>query len=283
MIDVMDWRDPRCDWWAKAQHAGSHIELVRAAELEYLNRAPWSLDPEPTGQNYVTNLRLRVLEPPPTWGVLHAGDALHNMSSALDSIAFALARKTFGPELDSDERLQRQTEFPVKYSKQDLLAWANERGRSRLFSPEDLDTLWHVQSYFWARVAWEESESGPTPGSPEEREARARDPLTRLRDLNNVDKHRRLHISLLGPDVPNWGSSGGSLRQVRMGGAWRDGEVVAQVFDPPSDAVDTDINWDLRLVLVEAGRRPILVDELSWLLEVVRQTLSQVIRRSSSP
>lgn len=272
------WVDQDCDWWVKLRHADRHIGLVAELERSYLAAEPWTLEVEPTEQPHVSNLRLRLHETPPTNLVLHAGDALHSMSSALESISYALARVFHGPGFDHDDGLQSLTEFPVKHSLADLEAWARRGRRTELYGEREIRALWWAQSYYWTATAFTEHFIGPEPGSPDEVEQQRFDPLRRLRDLHNIDKHRRLHIALLGPDVPYWGSDGDSQRRANIGGVWRDGEVVAQVYDPPSNANDTDINWGLRVVLVEVGRRDLLVDELRRLHQVVQHSLGSVVQ-----
>lgn len=272
------WRDLGRDWWVKLRHAAGHIDRVVEAERAYLAGQPWSLEPEPEGRDHVTNLRLRLHEPPPPELVLYAGDALHSLSSALDSIAFALAREHYGPGLDDDEVLQSRTEFPVRYSAEALESWRRSNRRTELFGERELRALWWGQSYYWHATSYADHGVGPAPDSPEEAQQISYDPLRRLRYLHKIDKHRRLHVALLGPDITYWGSSGDSQRRANIGAVWRDGEVVAQVYDPPSDAEDTEIEWGLRVVLVEEGRRELVVDELRRLHQAVGLSLDAVIR-----
>jgi len=276
------WVDPECDWWVKLRHADRHIGVVAEAEQSYLAAEPWTLETEPTDQPHVSNVRLRLHEQPPADLVLHAGDALHSMSSALDSLAFALGRAFHGPDLDEDEDLQSRTEFPVKHSLEDLQAWARLRRRNELYGEREIRALWWAQSYYWTATGYTDHGIGPEPGSPDEQEHFRWDALHRLRSLHKIDKHRRLHVALLGPNGTYWGSDGDSQRRANIGAVWRDGEVVAQVYDPPSSANDTEIHWGLRVVLVEGGRRDLLVDELRRLRQVVGQSLGSVIRAMTS-
>ena len=103
------------------------------------------------------------------------------------------------------------------------------------------------------------------------------DQLSRLRRLHNIDKHRRLHVVVFSPDLPRWGSNGKSLRRVELTQVWRDGQVVAVVDDPPSDAQDTEMVWDLRLSLDEGKHHGPLVGELRGLAESVRQCVAATL------
>ncbi len=221
-----------------------------------------------------------MLEQPPAAVALGIGDVLHNMSSALDSLAFAIARRTHGQRLDEDERLQKATEFPVRYSRDEISTWAAERGRIALYSAGDLDALWCGQTYYWTATAWTEHRIGHEPGSMEAARQRDADPLTRLRHLHNIDKHRRLHVALLGPDLPHWFTSDGTTqRRVAMTGLWQDGQIVAEVYDPPSDAGDSEMTWDLRLKLAEQAEPVLLVSQLEHLQGAVASALGSTIQR----
>lgn len=217
---------------------------------------------------------------------LIAGEVTHALSSALDALAFGIARARVGAAvMDADESLQRLPDFPVQYSWSDMRKWGRDRRRPELFGPRELKALWFGQSCYWRAGAWEEFQIGPEPGSEAEVAARRWDPLTRLRYLDNVDKHRRLHVALLAPEVPHWFSSGDSPRGISVASPWVDGQIVARVLDPPSEVEDSDINWDLRLAFAERGIRSNLVDELTNLHGQTVYALGRVIQglQASTP
>lgn len=278
------WADHGADWWAKVRRAEAHIETVAALESEYLGRSAWRLDGEPGPVPHRTLLRLRISEPVPVELALATGDALHGLSSALDALAFAMARATFGPALDSDDRLQRQTEFPVQLSRKALVDWWDYKQRRQLYGEDDIDALWRGQSVYWSAVARSELGLPDITGDEAPHEVEY-DQLSRLRGLHNIDKHRRLHVVVFSPDVPHWGSNGTSLRRVALEQVWHDGEIVAVVDDPPSDAQDTDMVWDLRLSFDEGQHHGPLVNELRSLAQTVRQCLTQTLThlRESAP
>ena len=273
---ITGWVDQGADWWAKVRRAESHIETVADLETDYLRRSAWQLEGEPGPVPHRTLLRLRISEPVPVELALATGDALHGLSSALDALAFAMARETFGPALDLDDRLQRQTEFPVQLSRKGLVDWWDHKQRRQLYSEGDIEALWRGQSVYWSAFA--RAELGKpditVDEAPDEVEY---DQLSRLRRLHNIDKHRRLHVVVFSPDVPHWGSNGTSLRRVALEPVWRDGHVVAVVDDPPSDAQDTDMVWDLRLSLDEGQHHRPLVNELRSLAQTVGQCLTETL------
>jgi hypothetical protein len=273
---VTIWSSPEADWWAKVRRAESHINDVAELEGGYLKRTPWSLKPEPGPGAHRTLLTLHIVEPPPADIALATGDALHGLSSALDALAFAMARATFGPALDDDERLQKGTAFPVQLSHAGLLEWWEGRRRRQLYSETDIEALWRGQSAYWSAYARSELDL-PEIKREDASVAVEFDQLTRLRQLNNIDKHRRLHLVVFSPDLPHWGSEGTSLRRVHLEPVWHDGQVVAVVDDPPSDAQDSAMVWDLRLSLDEGAHRGPLVSELRSLAQTVRQCLAQTL------
>lgn len=275
----MDWTDTSSAWWAKLSRANEHLAQVRQLERAYLDAAAWSTIYEPTGEEHWFDVRLHVDEPPPIDISLVAGDCLHNLSSALDAVAYAIAEVNVGGQLLQDEKLQRVSAFPVVASRQALDGWAPNDGlRREIYTEIDLDLLWKAQSFYWTAEAVNNDWIDVRPGSAEWSVLVQRDPLQLLRSLNNVDKHRRVHVALHGPDVPHWGTSGESLGEVRMAGIWQDGAVVARVYDPPSAALDTPMEWDLRLYVVERGERTKLVDLLEHLYASVAHSLTVVAR-----
>ena len=279
---MTNWGNPEADWWAKVRRAESHINDVAELERAYLKRTPWRLDPQPGPVAHRTLLTLRIEESPPIDIALATGDALHGLSSALDALAFAVARATYGPALDDDERLQRETAFPVQWSRSCLVAWWDTKPRRQLYSEGDIEALWRGQSAYWSAYARAEL------GLPEITRADGLDEvefdqLTRLRRLHNIDKHRRLHVVVFSPDLPHWGSNGTSQRRVALEPVWHEGLVVAVVDDPPSDAQDTVMEWDLRLSLDEGEHRRPLVSELRSLAQTVRQCLAQTLSYLADP
>ena len=274
---MIDWTDSSCAWWAKLSRAREHLARLRHLEQAYLADGAWSTVYEPTEEEFWFDVRLHVDQSPPIAISLTAGDCLHNLSSALDAVAYGIAEVNVGERLAHDEMLQRASAFPVMASRQALDRWAgNDSLRRELFTEDDLDLLWKAQTFYWTGEAVNNDWIDAKPGSAEWNTLVQRDPLQLLRSLHNVDKHRRVHIALHGPDVPHWGTSGESLREVRMAGIWKDGAVVARVYDPPSTALDAPMEWDLRLYVAEQGERVKLVDRLGHLHGSVRQSIAIV-------
>lgn len=246
-------------------------------ERAYLDAGPWSTVYEPTSEEHWFDLRLHVDQEPPVTIALATGDCLHNLSSALDAVAYAIAKVNVGEQLFRDEKLQKESAFPIVMSRQALERWVGKDSlRRKLFTDDNLDLLWKAQTFYWTAEAVNNDWIDAKPGSAEWNALVQRDPLKLLRSLHNVDKHRRVHIALHGPDVPHWATSGESLREVRMAGIWKDGAVVARIYDPPSTALDTPMEWDLRLYVAESSARLKLTDLLDQLCASVGHSLAVV-------
>jgi hypothetical protein len=110
-VDVVnqDWRDQNAAGWAKAARVRHHIEDVSHQVSAYNPASAYEIVPEPrpdTGDDsHATDLRLKVLRKPSTELLTTIGDALHNLRSCLDSVAFELAmRHTGGTMTEKQQR-----------------------------------------------------------------------------------------------------------------------------------------------------------------------------------
>jgi hypothetical protein len=271
---MLDWFDPSCDWWAKLANARHHLRDVAQMEARYLAAEPWKILMHPAGRDHAIRVRFEVLEPVPTELSARVGDVLHNLSSALDSLVFGLASAHAGEALLRDSRLEAVTTFKVVKSKAKLESWAAQLGRNELLSAQDLDLIWRAQSFALMSEAieagWVTEQGDPNRGPT----LFDLDQLETLRRLHNIDKHRRLPLVLHGPNVPYWSTTGGeSRRETRILDIWAHGTDVAEIYNPPSDSVEGEVHWDLRLHLVEFGRRAMLIDRLDELQGTVDRSL----------
>ncbi len=250
---------------------------------EYLNRRPYRMEATPGESPHLLNYTLHLEEPvPPSLSVI-VGDLLHNLRSALDAFAFELARTHYGPGLDGDDGLQEISGFPIVAARDELDAWiGRRRRRGELFGDDQLTVLHWIQSTYWSERGAEAL------GQPYDRElTRSMDPLSRLTWLHNLDKHRRLVIAAFAPDVPSWGSNGVVPSQRQFRGLarfpWADGQLVAVVYDPPSEAGDTDINWDLKLGLVDDLPNSPMLDTLTGFVGTVEHTIMSGVHFTLNP
>jgi hypothetical protein len=83
--------DPDAPWWAKIRRARVHISEVRQRVDAFQSAGMWSIQREPTnadGRAY----RFRIHRAVPADLLAVVGDAIGNMRSALDYVAYELAR-----------------------------------------------------------------------------------------------------------------------------------------------------------------------------------------------
>jgi hypothetical protein len=155
------------------------------------------------------------------------GDVLHNLRSALDSVAYELAvqskgeltareeQVTFFPWCRSPGEYDRFFGIGVDPGKSDEAS----RLRGRIYSHQARDAMRVVQPFF----LWEMAKLSGANLSEKERRQFSEDQLNwpsihRLRRLSNIDKHRRLAAVGVGwPTIFYWGSDEGDNTRFRLG------------------------------------------------------------------
>jgi hypothetical protein len=88
------WLDRTSAWWAKADRAQEHLRSLRGQVEEFRTSKPYTVIPEPTDTPGRTAYRLRLHRPVPVAISTTVGDVLHNLRSALDSLAYEMARRS---------------------------------------------------------------------------------------------------------------------------------------------------------------------------------------------
>lgn len=216
-------------WWAKLRRAGQHRDELAEQVKAFNASEPYTLTPEDTDDPEEVAYRLRIVKPVPADLVVVIGDLLHNLRSALDSLAFALAAQSVGRDLTGDE--ERATEFPVCATPDAFAGFFGEgrrptrsqRTRGYLYDRRSRRSLRAGQPFYLV-------EQLPR-ATDEERDGHFRDNYRwsterRLWHLSNIDKHRRLPVLGVGwPDLVYFGSNEEDNTVFRWG----------QVFFPPRD------------------------------------------------
>ena len=143
-----------------------------------------------SGKDTQRGFRLRVSAPVPAELVTVVGDAIHNMRSALDAVAYELAVRHVGFELDPEQ--EKATEFPITKGPEEFEAFFWERKRRpELYGDHERAALRCVQPF-----AINEGRPGPrrryaSLGRAHLHPERAGS----AHYLSIVDKHRRLPCS----------------------------------------------------------------------------------------
>lgn len=203
----------------KLARASRHVDDLKRLVLDHAPEARFQLRAECEANSRECSVRLTFVPPPIEWS-LAAGDALHNMRSALDCLAFALSVKHSGSMTEAEER---RVFFPICNTAGEFeRLLADGRGVHRASDRAKA----HVESVQPYRA---------TPWN-------FGNPLPYLRDLNNIDKHRHLvatHVRVASAQF-SLGTARGAALGVPLSiasGIYRNGAVVAQVAIPAG--VDT--------------------------------------------
>lgn len=220
---------------------------------EYRSGVPFTVEKEQTAIPDRFAYRLRIHTPPPVALSTLIGDALHNLRSSLDSLAFGLAVYSLDRPLTEQE--ERAVEFPICESPAEFDAFFGaRRDRAGLYNHVAKRALRGQQSFAIAEriEVWPEGEDAETHYT----ESFQWDGLNRLRHLNNVDKHRHLTVMAWWPQLVWWGSSEeGTRRLLRGDGTLADGSVLWYLEG--RDDGGSDLQHDFALVLTnDRGHEP---------------------------
>jgi hypothetical protein len=169
---------------AKLGRAKEHVETLRAkialAGHPDPRVIPLRRKYEPEFGAVVYRIE-RVIRAGDDWGLI-VGDAVHNMRSALDHLAWALAVRHFGGVAPTDDKIVRDIQFPV-FS--DAKHWPTHRYLKHM-DPADVDILEQFQPFklpSWARLVLQMQRPGVIPHA-----------LEALVAMSNSDKHRVIQV-----------------------------------------------------------------------------------------
>jgi hypothetical protein len=159
------------------------------------------------------------------------GDAVHNMRSALDTIAYALACDHLGQPLTGDQ--EQATQFPICEDAAKFEAFFRKKGRALLYGQQQCLALRCVQPFaFTEEAATHGVTGGSTPA-----EDRDSDAIYRLHQVSNIDKHRRLPLLSWFPGMVYWPTDEGqSYRWEPVASEFRDGTILGYLSNPAHDA-----------------------------------------------
>jgi hypothetical protein len=198
--------------WVKIDRALEHIDALDASVKAWLGKNPYTVREE-TGPyvdsdgHHITNLRrhalvLRMREPfPREWSAL-VGDAVHNLRSSLDHLAFALNAKGYAEANNGavlPESPSKASQFPIighgdRKRRTSAATILNREARRRLqfAHPDALPLVKRVQPYLCAELTG----GGATTFQ--------RHPLWLVSELDNTDKHRELVLAALVSERQNY-------------------------------------------------------------------------------
>jgi hypothetical protein len=260
LADVDDgWWEPVAAWWAKAARARAHIETIGAMVREYLHGGAYEVVAKAAGPGR-TEFRVRLLKPVPSELLTTIGDALHNMRSCLDSIAFELACRHVGDMFT--EKLQTRAQFPICSSRAAFDDFLSREGRPTMYGEREVAALLCAQPF---AIHDELTAAGTELATTLDDEWRISE-LAWLNRLSNLDKHRRLpllgwYVDLIyfRANIPGWQWTGSNSANLQ------DNDAIGSVTHP-ADSPDPGLWTTVELGLALADD-PGYTDEVSGVLE----------------
>jgi hypothetical protein len=252
MIFDQSWLDRSTAWWAKADRAHNHLRSLDRLVAEFRASEPYTVVPRPTDTPDRTEFRLHIHKPIPAEISTTIGDILHNLRSALDSLAYEIALRSLDRPMRPKE--ERASVFPVTETPERFDQFFNEaskdeptRIRSALYGDRARAAFRSVQPF---RIHEEAILLGVQVTDTYEEEYRWSE-LHRLTQLSNLDKHRRLTLMAWWPDLVYWMSNGPSKRRWLGGdGTLTDGSVLGYMIGQDADIGD-EVFHDFNLVLAD--------------------------------
>jgi hypothetical protein len=219
---------------------------------EFRASDPYTVVPRPTDTPGRTEYRLHIHKPVPPEISTTIGDILHNLRSALDSLAYEIARR--GLDRPMPPREERACVFPVTATPErfdQFFDGASKRERtqirSALYGSQARAAFRSVQPL---RIHEEAILHGVQFPDTYEQEYRWSE-LYRLTQLSNLDKHRRLTPMAWWPDLVYWMSDGPSKRRWFGGdGTFTDGSILGYMVGQDADVGD-EVFHDFNLVLAD--------------------------------
>jgi hypothetical protein len=241
------WREPTAAWWAKAARARKHIQDIRTMVAEFDRSGPYEIRAEATDHPGEVAYRFHVLKPLPAELLTTVGDALHNMRSCLDSVAYELARRYLHDDMSKEQK--EATQFPIC---RDLKAFEEffDRGhrgiRREMYGEQERAALRCVQPFAMREDALAFGVDMKTTAEYEF----ITDELYRLHTLSIVDKHRYLPLLAWYLDFLYWESGDYRWRYAQpphteLNDQALIGYLASASDDPPAASVTFDVKLSL--------------------------------------
>jgi hypothetical protein len=218
---------------AKVDRAGEHLKTLDAETTAFMSRHPYRLTRKYYAKTCHVTFRFAEDEEPAVlrWGVL-IGDVLHEVSSALDHVAWQFALKTKPKPTSS-------TAWPVCVGPGD---WESKRTKAM---------LQHISAADRAFINSKQPYPAPHGMGPETHA------FAMLRLLSRIDKHRVLHTSVLLPlDIDiKFIPKDCTVRDAKLiGEPLKQGAKFVRVFvDPTGPDPDVDMKLDLSMYVGFSG------------------------------
>jgi hypothetical protein len=241
------WKDPGAAWWAKAARANKHIQDIRAMVVEFEKLRPYEARPENADNPDETAFRFHVLQSVPTELLTAVGDAVHNMRSCLDAVAYELARQYLNDAMT--DRQKGATQFPICETGEAFVDFFEGHGiRRDMYGEQEKKALRCVQPF---ALREEATAYGIDVQADPHREF-VTDELHRLHVLSNVDKHRRLPLLAWYLDFHFWDNPACSWRYAQDPQAgFKDQSLIGYLTNPGGGSLPARVTFEFKLSLID--------------------------------
>lgn len=263
-------------WKAKLNRAAHHLADIEQQVTAYLATKPCEVIEEPV-ETSSFRARLVMRNPVPDELPLAIGDCVHNIRSALDALAYQIAKERHSGEWD--DKLERAPAFPICNTPTDFDRFFREKQRTNFFDDSVQQAFREFQPF-----GADERVGRLNDVDPKEYEY---DPLLRLDALWNIDKHRRIPVVVFKPGMMSWGSDGDHKRGVYARRVDDPEDIICYVYDDPATRhLVTPIDYDLQLQLADDTLDRDLVTSLKhlhghvkdWVIPGILQMLANLDR-----
>lgn len=252
---MREWRsDPEAPWWVKLRRARVHIDEVQRCVDVLRSSGAWSVQRAPAecADGWVFRFKCNRAIPADLSAVV--GDAVANMRSALDYVAYELAFRNVG-ELHREQ--EAATAFPICMDEAAFQRFFTEGRwgsvRAQLYGEADRRALQCVQPF----ALGDEARAHGVEWSTSSQDELLTDHAYALNTLWNIDKHRRLPGLAWAREGPWWFSGDAfAVRQyvehVREFMPLEDNAVFLEVRGAPgSGRPQVNLNQEIDLVLTD--------------------------------
>jgi hypothetical protein len=254
--------------WNKIGRANEHIEFLKGKLKEWRDSNPYvpikKMDSKGSRHSVIVNVKNK---PPLEWWSLIAGDAIHNLRSALDHLACAVARDQIKQLTINDER---SIQFPICDTPENFAKFIKRRLKPLMNAGSPmLNPIEFVQPY--KRANFRHSSGLPLPPL-----------LSLLRDFDDADKHRLLNVIVANVAEGKLRILSETNAKIEFGGhlpgSIEDGaEIMWFTVDPP----DPNLQYHNEAAIVVSITHPMSPDgrnytELAAMLDFLRDEVKFV-------
>lgn len=241
------WNDPTAAWWAKAARARMHIREVGSLVDEFELSRPYKVCRENTDKPDEVVFRFKILRSIPTEILTVMGDAIHNMRSALDAVAYELARQYLNDEMTTKQ--QAAAQFPICETGEEFDEFfVNHKYRRDMYGEQEKNALRCAQPF----ALREEAATLGVDFQTDPHVEFVSDELHRLHTLSIIDKHRRLPLLAWYLSINYWDNPKYAWRFAQHPYAeFKDRALIGYLTSSGEGPPEADVTFDFRLFLAD--------------------------------